>query len=39
VRRRNHIYGYLAPVKLSYIEENPRCYETNERVALFGEWA
>lgn len=30
--------GKLRPVKISYIEKNPKVYERNERVALFGEW-
>lgn len=38
VRSRKHIVGYLYPVKVSYIEETPRVYEDNERVALFGHW-
>lgn len=38
VKRRNHILGYLAPVKESYIATHERVYEGNERVAIFGEW-
>ncbi|EGR31450.1 phosphatidylserine decarboxylase, putative [Ichthyophthirius multifiliis] len=38
IKKRNHIVGYLAPVKELYIQKNPRVYEENERVALFGEW-
>lgn len=38
VKRAWHIVGYLAPVKESYIGSTPRVYETNERVALVGEY-
>lgn len=38
VKRRNHILGYLWPVKESYIEKNSGVYEDNERVCLFGNW-
>jgi phosphatidylserine decarboxylase len=38
VKKRNHILGYLRPVKLDYISKNKDVYETNERVAIFGEW-
>ena len=37
-KRSNHMIGKLRPVKISYIEKNPKVYERNERVALFGEW-
>ncbi|EAS01727.2 phosphatidylserine decarboxylase (macronuclear) [Tetrahymena thermophila SB210] len=36
--KRNHIVGYLAPVKVSYISKHEGVYENNERVALFGEY-
>lgn len=38
VRQRRHVAGHLYPVKISYIEENPRVYADNERLGLFGEW-
>ncbi|KRW98485.1 hypothetical protein PPERSA_03316 [Pseudocohnilembus persalinus] len=38
VKRAWHIVGYLAPVKESYIGKTPRVYETNERIALVGEY-
>eukprot|EP01017_Pseudomicrothorax_dubius_P037680 TRINITY_DN5554_c0_g2_i1.p1 TRINITY_DN5554_c0_g2~~TRINITY_DN5554_c0_g2_i1.p1 ORF type:complete len:203 (-),score=40.36 TRINITY_DN5554_c0_g2_i1:123-731(-) len=37
-KRRNHITGYLDPVKPSYVKNRPDVYQKNERVALFGEW-
>lgn len=38
IKRAWHIIGYLAPVKESYIGETPKVYETNERIALVGEY-
>ncbi|CAD8078031.1 unnamed protein product [Paramecium primaurelia] len=36
LKSRSHIVGHLAPVKISYISNTPKVYETNERVSLFG---
>jgi len=36
-RLRSHIYGHLAPVKISHISKKPGVYENNERVVLMGQ--
>lgn len=38
VKRSNHVSGKLAPVYVNYLLQHPGVYETNERVATFGEW-
>lgn len=37
IKRRLHLVGYLFPVKESYIEKHEGVFETNERIAVFGE--
>lgn len=39
IKNRNHIVGYLYPVKIDYISSTPDVYEQNERVVINGEWA
>ena len=36
VKSRNHIAGFLQPVKVDLVEKKARIYETNERVGIFG---
>ena len=37
VKNRNHVVGFLKPVKISYVEKHPEVYEGNERVILVGD--
>jgi len=37
IKKRFHIVGYLFPVKESYVETHKEVFETNERIAVFGE--
>eukprot|EP01017_Pseudomicrothorax_dubius_P040241 TRINITY_DN6272_c0_g1_i14.p1 TRINITY_DN6272_c0_g1~~TRINITY_DN6272_c0_g1_i14.p1 ORF type:complete len:334 (+),score=65.56 TRINITY_DN6272_c0_g1_i14:202-1203(+) len=37
LRKRNHITGYLEPVKESFLPKRPTVYQKNERIAVFGE--
>lgn len=36
VKSRNHIAGFLQPVKVDLVEKKAGIYETNERVGIFG---
>lgn len=39
VKQRIHIAGYLYPVKPSYVLNNEKVYETNERISVFSKWS
>ena len=37
IKKRLHLVGYLYPVKESYVETHDAVFESNERIAVFGE--
>jgi len=37
IKKRLHFVGFLYPVKESYVETHKEVFETNERIAVFGE--
>jgi len=39
VKQRIHIAGNLYPVKPSFVENNDKVYESNERISIFSSWA